>query len=402
MRIETLTGEQKALFPHYVKKWTDIGLSTEKANRKEAEDGIAEMYALAGLKKPKIVWCDSPMSQGITRGIVQKLENDGELKKNFTGSNVRTSVWTSVRASVRASVVDSVRASVVASVRDSVVASVGASVRDSVRASVWDSVRASVRDSVGASVRDSVRASVRDSVGASVRDSVWTSGYGQHDASWLAFYDFFSEVTKLGAQTNKLSGLWKVSKNAGWYLPHENICWISERHNSLHRNQQGQLHNTRGMALSYPDGWGIYALNGVRFNEELFEKIVSRKMTFEEVLKIEDIDQRKQAMRFINVWDFVKEAKGKELDTYIKIGAKDGRKIRYWLYEFPANADLFPKGAKYMIYDDSMVGAAEQHMHGVLMKHKTVAEAMAWKQSDDLFTLSPQEWEALVLDVDFT
>src|SRR3990167_705685 len=121
--IEKLTKEQLARFGEFVKKWTDIGLTIEKANRKEAEEGIVEMYQIAGLKKPKIVWCDSPLSQGITRMIVQKLESEGTLKKktgasvgDSVGASVRASVWASVRASVGASVGDSVWASV----RDSV------------------------------------------------------------------------------------------------------------------------------------------------------------------------------------------------------------------------------------------------------------------------------------------
>src|SRR3990167_10685684 len=122
--IEKLTKEQLARFGEFVKKWTDIGLTIEKANRKEAEEGIVEMYQIAGLKKPKIVWCDSPMSQGITRMIVQKLKNKGTLKKKI-GASVRDSVGDSVRASVRDSVGDSVWASVGASVGASVTGCVG-------------------------------------------------------------------------------------------------------------------------------------------------------------------------------------------------------------------------------------------------------------------------------------
>jgi len=116
-----------------------------------------------------------------------------------------------------------------------------------VRASVWDSVWDSVRDSVWVSVRASVRASV----------------YGQHDANWLAFYDFFSEVCGLEKQTKKLTGLWKVAKNAGWFLPHEKICWISERHTVVSKDDAGQLHNESGPAVLYPDGFAIYKIHGV-------------------------------------------------------------------------------------------------------------------------------------------
>ena len=348
MKIESLTEAQKARFPEFVKKWTDIGLSTEPANRKESEKGIIEMYKIAGLKKPKIVWCDSPLSQGLTRMIVQKLESDGKLTKKI-GASVRASVWDSVRASVMDSV------------------------GDSVRASVMDSVRASVMDSVG--------------------DSVGASGYGQHDASWLAFYDFFSEVNGLKEETQKLSGIWQVSKNAGWYLPHEKICWASERHSELHRNERGQLHNVRGMALKYPDGWGIYVLNGVRFPEDLFKKVISGTMPFQDILAIVDTDQRTQAMRFGNVWDFVKHANGKKLDEYTKF-RQDGSPVRYWLYKFP-KGDIFTEEAYYALYDDLVPGSDKQYMSGV-EPCMSVMDAMGWKFSTEEDVVTGEQFRLLV------
>lgn len=137
-KIEALTKEQTDRFPEFVDKWTRIGLSTEPANRTEAERGVTEAYKIANLPKPKIVWCGSPLSQGITRAIV---------------------------------------------LSDKLGDSVGDSVRDSVGASVWASVWNSVWASVGA------------------------SGYGQHDANWIGFYDFFRSACKLEAQTEKLLGI---------------------------------------------------------------------------------------------------------------------------------------------------------------------------------------------------
>ncbi|MBW2003049.1 MAG: hypothetical protein JRI72_00330 [Deltaproteobacteria bacterium] len=198
----------------------------------------------------------------MTRAIVIKIASVGD------------SVWASVGDSVWASVRDSV----VASVRDSVVASayesVGASVMASVVDSVWASVRASVGDSVRASVGDSVWASVGDSVGdsvwASVRDSVGMSVYGQHDANWLSFFDYFSN--ELSINLSQLRGLWLLCKSAGWALPHKNICWVSERHNILRKDEQGRLHCENGVALQYPDGWSLYYYHGVKVPEWVIEK----------------------------------------------------------------------------------------------------------------------------------
>jgi hypothetical protein len=254
-KIESLTPEQVAKFPEYVARWTDFGLCTLPADRGAAEQAIREMYGAANLPPPaKIVWCGSPLASGLTRAIIL----DKKLLPQI-GDAVRDSVWDSVRASVRDSVGDSVGASVWASVR--------ASVGDSVRDSVWDSVW----DSVGASVRASVRASVGDSVRDSVRDSVWASVYGQHDAAWLAFYKYFHDEVGLTEQTEKLSGLWMLAKSAGWALPHQNICWVSERHNILERDERGRLHSVSGPACAYPDGWAIYAVHGVRVPADIIE-----------------------------------------------------------------------------------------------------------------------------------
>jgi hypothetical protein len=37
------------------------------------------------------------------------------------------------------------------------------------------------------------------------------------------------------------------------------------------RDDQGRLHNTAGAAIQYPDGWGIWAVGGVRVNKEIIE-----------------------------------------------------------------------------------------------------------------------------------
>jgi hypothetical protein len=228
-RIEKLTDAQIALFPEFVKRWTDIGLCTDAADRPRAEAGVRKAYEIAGLAPPKIVWCGSPLSQGLTRALIFGLA-DSEAK-----------IGEAIKASVRDSVGDSVRASV----RDSVWASVG----DSVWASVWDSVR--------------------DSVWDSVRDSVRASGYGQHDAGWLAFYEYFRDACALSEQTQRLCGIWEIAQSAGWWLPHKNLCWISERHATLHRNDAGRLHCEEGPALAYPDGWQIWAIGGVRIDEQI-------------------------------------------------------------------------------------------------------------------------------------
>jgi len=256
-KIERLTPEQIARFPEYVRRWTAIGLSTQLANREKAEDAIRRAYAAGGRPPPaKIVWCGSPLSQGLTRAIVL----DAKFQ-TLVGERVRDSVW----------------------------ASVGASVGDSVRASVGASVWASVWASVGASVRASV--------GDSVRASVWASGYGSHDVNWLAFYEYFRTECGLREATRKLEALTDLSHHAGWWLPHANICWVSERHNVLARDAAGRLHAVGGPAVCYPDGWAIYAVHGVRVPAKWVEK--PAELDPKTALTWPNIEQRRAAAELI-------------------------------------------------------------------------------------------------------
>ena len=241
--ITSLTKEQEARFAEFVKRWTDIGLSTAPANRPAAEAAVRLAYETAGLPAPKIVWCDSPLSQGLTRAIVLGLK-DAEIN---VGKSVRASVW----------------------------------------------------------------ASVMDSVGASVRDSVWDSGYGQHDANWLGFYEYFKIACGLEKETQKLCGLWGIAENAGWFLPHRHICWISERHNLLKRDAQGRLHCESGPALSYPDGFSIWAIHGVRVAQYVIEE--PQKITLRDIASESNAEVRRVKIDRFGQSRYLLESGAKEI-----------------------------------------------------------------------------------------
>ncbi len=316
-KIEELTQEQKELLSVYRDKWLAIGLSTDPANRAEAERGVWLAYELARLEKPKVVWCLSPLSAGLTRYALLKID---KLEP--------------------------------ASVRDSVRDSVGDSVRASVRASVGDSVWASVWDSVG----DSVRASVGDSVG--------DSAYGQHDASWLGFYDYFSNVLRLEKQTEKLKGLWIISQNAGWFLPHENICWVSERHDVC-KLKNGGIHSEVGPAIHYPDGFSIWALNGVRVPQMLVET-PSEKLDAKLILEEKNAEVRREIVRKIGV-----ERVCQKLDAKCISKSVDG------MYELLLLDLGDGRNRPYLKMRNPSIST--YHIEGVPPEIKTVEQALNWR-----------------------
>ncbi len=389
-RIEKLTPEQEARMPEWRDKWIQIGLRTGETDWETFEKYIRVCYQKAGLGFPeRIVRVSSPLVGAFASSIANKL-----LKSGAVGGAVGGAV----------------------AVYDAVGGAVGGAVYDAVGGAVDGAVYDAVGGAVDGAVRDAVGSAVGSAVGGAVGGAegdwhywfggqFWVGGWSWYGSPSMV--SFFTDVCGLELDKDiqeRATAYRKVCESVNYVWANSHFVMVCARPTKINRDALGQLHSDREKSIEYPDGWGLYHLHGVSFHKELWEKVTSRKMPFAEILAIKDIDQRKQAMKYGNVWEFIEFGKAKELDTHVKIGAADGRKIHYWLYQFPANPDLFPNGATYAVYEDSMLGAAEIHMQGIDPKinAKTVPEAMAWKQSDNLYSLTPEQWEELVLDEHFT
>src|ERR1700693_1702944 len=99
--ITSLTAEQKARFPEFVNKWTEIGLSTSPADRPRAEKAISGLYKLANLKEPKIIWLPCPISATLSAVCYTSLIQHRLVEGN---SAVRSAVYSAVYSAVDSAV----------------------------------------------------------------------------------------------------------------------------------------------------------------------------------------------------------------------------------------------------------------------------------------------------------
>ena len=120
-------------------------------------------------------------------------------------------------------------------------------------------------------VWDQVRAQVKAQVRDQVREQMYNSGYGTHDAAWLAFYTFFS--TELNIECcKKLNGLTQLAQSGcGWWWPFENAVILTEPPKNLYQDDLHRLHHETGPALEYQDGFSLYCWHGVRVTKEIIE-----------------------------------------------------------------------------------------------------------------------------------
>ena len=61
----------------------------------------------------------------------------------------------------------------------------------------------------------------------------------------------------------------KVCESVNYIWPNRDFVMVCARPVKINRNSLGRLHKDGGMAISYPDGWGLYYLNGVKVTKYL-------------------------------------------------------------------------------------------------------------------------------------
>jgi hypothetical protein len=281
--VKYLTTEDEARLPRWRRLWKMIGLSTKPADRAAAERAIGEAYARAGLRPPeRIVWCGSPLSQGIARAFASARRQPIGAA---VGRKIENSTWhetdTRIARAVQGRVAATVREGVMDKLTDLVRRRVELPIRSAVGAAAAGVPEAAVESPFWESLRDWIAGQLR----ASVRDSI----SGQHDADWLGFYDYFRHVLGLRTETEALQGLIGVARAAGWWLPHERVCWVSERPSRLIRDKRGLLHSTTGPAVSFPDGWCIYLVHGVQVPARWFREAPAKELP---TLQQHTIDRR--------------------------------------------------------------------------------------------------------------
>ena len=89
-----------------------------------------------------------------------------------------------------------------------------------------------------------------------------TSGCGPAELRGAGLVAYIEEALD-GGTNDALNALRLIGENAGWLVPHERTCWLSERPEVVRTDAKDRLHCASGPALRYRDGWSRFAWKGV-------------------------------------------------------------------------------------------------------------------------------------------
>lgn len=248
-----IVAEARLRLPEFEKKWMAVGLSTEPADRPRAECGIIAAYMAAGLRPPeRIIWCDSPMAGTLSRGT---------YVHTYREKSVQLEVWdqptSAIETAIREGLIEEKK-------REKKVDEVW-KIAWTLRTRIHAVIRAQILASIQVAIRNDLATSHRGYwyVPLAVASSLQHAISGQHAAARLAFWDFLQSFSRPCPENALLTAQIDIAQSAGWFWPHQHICWICEQPRTLRLDAEQRLHCADGPAVTYADKFKIYAWHGI-------------------------------------------------------------------------------------------------------------------------------------------
>jgi len=207
-------------------------------------------------------------------------------------------------------------------------------------------------------------------------NQIYNAGYGLQDAGWLSFYDFFINECSSVENIELVKPLINLASLCGWWWPFENLVIITEKPVSVSL-KNGMLHNETGMSIKYSDGFGVYALNGIRMTEA-YVMTPAEDLSVTDIMKEQNVDIRRELLRKVGLSKFIKDTKAKILDALdIQM---NGKTCSYQLLEVNLSNDIT---ARVLKMDNPSIDAI--HVEGVEDNCMTVKDALAWRNGFDKY-----------------
>lgn len=136
--------------------------------------------------------------------------------------------------------------------------------------------------------------------------------FGVHDASWLAYYDFFHTVCGL-EHDHQMDPLVQLATHCGWVLTFNELVVLTEKPVSIHMDAQNRTHCEDDFAIKFRDGTGVAIWHGLRIPSEwIFHK---EDMKAEEIVRWSNVEQRRAGCEIMG-WSKILDAlNSKVIDT---------------------------------------------------------------------------------------
>lgn len=339
-RVSALTEDQRARMDEWADRWIEVGLRTGPADRERFEAAVGECYRFAGLEPPRrVVWVGSPLVMAIAAPIAGWLSQGGPVRDAAVGAprSVTNAVIRAVHgaAASHGAVHGAVTNAVDDAVAEAVRGAAANAVTNAVTNAVHDALAGAVTNAVDGAVHHAVNDAVRDAADNAatiVRDNWYRYIGGQFwGVAWCAWRSYFREVCDLelpGDLWDRSRAFEATCETACWWWPHRDFVVAVEHPTVIHRELvdpsrprgwgSHRLHSDTGPAIAWPDGWGVWAIHGVRVPRQVVE--APHTLTLAQVNAEENAEVRRVMIDRFGVGRFMRESGAVLVDEDVEWG----------------------------------------------------------------------------------
>ncbi|MDI6788243.1 MAG: hypothetical protein QME51_07715 [Planctomycetota bacterium] len=289
MIISKLTKEQEIKIPYYIQKW--IELASQPIDREKAKEMIKKIF-----KKDKIIIFGESLDN--TMGLIkvatnnQKLEYDQQLDHQL---------------------------------------------RQQLAQQLDQQLAQQLAQQLDRQLRQQLD---RQLAQQNIKYSRYVSYY-LYD--WAGYYDY-GKYIRVKFDEDKLQDCFNILLNIPIVIFIGNIIFICEKPKCLWENKR--LHSETKPAIGWQDGTGIYFLNGIRLEKDLWQSIVSKTISVKDGLALENTEHRALAMKYLGFERLKEETNPKQVgqDQYgeiVELDIKDinNDPVRYFVGIDPSKGE---------------------------------------------------------------
>ena len=297
-KITKITPEQEAKIPEYIEKW--VRLASQPLNREKTVKVTKELF---GEDKTVIVAESIQNAIDIIRFIVggKKVEYSSQLYNQLDNQLYNQ---------------------------------LGSQLYNQLDNQLYNQLDNQLGSQLGSQLYNQLYNQLGSQLGSQLDNKInWARYTTQYWLSWIGYYDY-AKFIGVKFDTKKMQRMEEILMAIPSIITLGDILLVIE--NPVCRWEDSRLHSDQRPAIEWKDETGIYLLDGVKFEKELWEKVVSKKMTFGEIMAIDISDQRTVALKY-NPEAIIKEN--------AKLVHKDNRNNELYLIEGnKLNEELeFPK-----------------------------------------------------------
>ena len=253
--------------------------------------------------------------------------------------------------------------------------------------SVWNSVENSVWNSVENSVENSVWNSVENSVWNSVGNTKLTHYWFCYESlgwssGWVSFYDYFRRV---GIVKTPEFDKYVEYLQSGLFMTvfQDGLAVVCRRPKKLLRDERERMHSETEAAIEWRDGFKLYYLFGIEFDEKLWKKVVDRKLKFKEMMEISNMEQRMAALKVLGAEYLLEQGKAQLIEKTTRgnelflLKGVFSRYAYFLKYTCPSTGRVYVSGVDPEVGKQGSADACMAWKHHMTMKEYSniIAEA---------------------------